>query len=230
MMHLLRSCFKSLIEKIDQTLPRKYHPLVEEYIKDGCKGDLDLNRSNVEELPDNLTIDGDLRLSLCYLLRSLPKNLHVKGSLDLYGSDLIKELPTDLKLDGSLDLIGSGIKSLPSNLIINGTLIIYSNLLARSHNLTVTDTIKVRDSENIRSLPRCLTVGTLYMPNAEIELKDLPNDLKVRDDIVSRNFTTKQFKEYMKYAGIRERDFQSWKGYFKSCPLILGVCLSVLCV
>lgn len=199
------SKFKTLVEQIDQTLPRKYHPFVEDYIKNGWKGPLDLSRSNVEELPDNLTVDGDLRLALCYSIKSLPKNLHVKGSLDLYKCDLIKELPTDLKLDGGLDLIGSGIESLPDKFTVNGTLIIQSSVLARSHNLTVTDTIKVRDSENIRSLPRRLTAGTLYMPDSNIELKDLPSDLKVKDLCISRNFTPKQFKEYMKYAGIRER-------------------------
>lgn len=199
------SKFKSIIEKVDRTLPHTYHPFVEEYIKNGCKGDLDLSRSNVEELPDKLTIDGDLRLSLCYHIKSLPKNLHVKGSLDLYGCDLIKELPTDLKLDGGLDIIGSGIESLPSNLTINGTLIIQSSVLSLSDKLTVRDTIKVRDSEYFRSFPRRLTTGTLYMPDSQIELKDLPNDLKVKDMFITRNFDTRQFKEYMKYAGIRER-------------------------
>jgi hypothetical protein len=197
--------FELLIEKINESLTRKYHPFVEDYIKNGCKGPLDLCRSTVDELPDNLTVDGNLRLAFCYHIKSLPKNLHVKGSLDLYGCDLIKEFPTDLKLDGGLDLIGSGIEYLPSNLTINGTLIIQANVLARSNNLTVGDTIKVRDSENIRSLPRRLTVGTLYMPDSEIELKDLPMDLKVKDLFISRNITPKQFKEYMKHASIRER-------------------------
>ena len=75
---------------------------IKRYIKDGGKGNLDLRRSPVEKLPDNLQVVGDLILSGTSI-EKLPDNLKVGGSLDLRNTP-IKELPDNLKVAAGLDL------------------------------------------------------------------------------------------------------------------------------
>lgn len=50
-------------------------------------------------LPDNLTVNGDLRLVICALWNNkLPKNLKVRGKLNICFTD-IQSLPDDLEAD-----------------------------------------------------------------------------------------------------------------------------------
>jgi hypothetical protein len=75
---------------------------IQQYVKDGMKGDLDLFDTPITSLPDNLTVGGDLNLEYTDIDK-LPSNLTVKGNLHLY-STLLTSLPSDLKLGGSLNL------------------------------------------------------------------------------------------------------------------------------
>jgi Leucine-rich repeat (LRR) protein len=83
---------------------------IQQYIKDGSKGDLDLNASPITELPDNLRI--------------------VNGNLDL-GDSKIERLPTGLRVDVNLYLEGSEIKELPEGLIIGKNLAIDNTQISR---------------------------------------------------------------------------------------------------
>ena len=67
---------------------------IQQYIKDGSKGDLDLSDTPITSLPDNLKVG---------------------GYLDLSGTP-ITSLPDNLKVGGNLDLSGTKITSLPDNL------------------------------------------------------------------------------------------------------------------
>ena len=111
---------------------------IQQYIKDGSKGDLDLSDTPINQLPDNLTVGGGLSLSDTPIT-SLPNNLTVGE--DLYLSDtLITSLPDNLtEVNGDLWLINTKITSLPDNLTVKGIL-----------NLSDTP---------ITSLPDNLTVG-----------------------------------------------------------------------
>jgi hypothetical protein len=53
---------------------------IQQYIKDGSEGDLDLNNAPITSLPNGLTIGGDLDLSRT-LIDSLPADLKVDGDL-----------------------------------------------------------------------------------------------------------------------------------------------------
>jgi len=76
---------------------------IQQYIKDGMKGNLFLSPSPITSLPDNLTkVGGDLDLSFTQIT-SLPSNLTVGGYLNLYYTP-ITSLPSDLKVRGSLNL------------------------------------------------------------------------------------------------------------------------------
>ena len=83
-------------------------------------GDLDLTRTNITALPDNLTVGGSLDLAGTKI-KALPDNLTVGGSLYLSYTD-ITALPDNLTVGGSLDLAGTKIKALPDNLTVGGDL------------------------------------------------------------------------------------------------------------
>lgn len=98
--------------------PNKFSPITKEELN--VKGDLNLKRSKIEFLPDNLTVGGDLDLSYVEI-KSLPNNLKVAGYLNLDWSS-VESLPDNLLLLGSLRLEGTSVKSIPNNLYVGGDL------------------------------------------------------------------------------------------------------------
>ena len=94
---------------------------IQQYIKDGSKGNLDLSNTPITSLPDNLkTVGGNLYLNDTSIT-SLPDNLTVRGDLDLYNTKIIS-LPDNLTVRGDLDLENTPITSLPNNLTVGGYL------------------------------------------------------------------------------------------------------------
>ena len=80
---------------------------IQQYIKDGGKGDLNLSNIPISSLPDNLKIGGYLDLENTPIT-SLPNNLQVGGSLYLSNTP-ITSLPDYLKVEGSLYLSNTPI-------------------------------------------------------------------------------------------------------------------------
>jgi hypothetical protein len=66
-------------------------------------GYLDLSRSNINTIPDNLEVDGYLSLSNTKI-QNLPNGLIVRGDLDLLNCKNIKSFPDDLTVNGNLIL------------------------------------------------------------------------------------------------------------------------------
>ena len=85
---------------------------IQQYIKNGSKGDLDLANTPITSLPDNLT--------------------YVGGSLYLHGSK-ITSLPDNLEVKGHLALSETPITSLPDNLKVGGILELYDIPLAKKY-------------------------------------------------------------------------------------------------
>ena len=75
---------------------------IEQYIKDGGKGDLNLQNTPITTLPNGLTVGGNLHLSNTQIT-TLPNGLTVGGNLDLYNTP-ITTLPNGLTVGGNLDL------------------------------------------------------------------------------------------------------------------------------
>lgn len=73
---------------------------VQQYTKDGSKGNLELDGTPITSLPDNLTVGGFLNLWGAKIT-SLPNNLTVGRDLNL-NSTKITSLPSDLKVVGDL--------------------------------------------------------------------------------------------------------------------------------
>jgi hypothetical protein len=160
---------------------------IQQYIKNGSKGDLDLYNTPITSLPDNLKqVGGDLDLYNTSIT-SLPDNLtRVGGWLDLSNTPITK-LPDNLTVDGWLDLSSTSITSLPDNLTVDG----YLNL-SNTPITTLPDNLKVGgwlslSNTPITKLPDNLTVGgSLYLSNTKIT--SLSDNLKVGGSL-SLNFT-----------------------------------------
>ena len=93
---------------------------IQQYIKNGSKGSLDLRNTPITSLPDNLEVEGNLYLNNT-LITSLPDNLKVGRYLNLYNTPIIS-LPNNLEVGGYLNLRNTPITSLPDNLKVEDDL------------------------------------------------------------------------------------------------------------
>ena len=100
-----RSIFTSRnIEGRKKTHIEQINQRIQDYIKGGSQGDLDLRNTPIISLPNNLTKVGGLLDLSGTPITSLPDNLtKVEGDLDLTNS-LITSLPDNLKVGGHLNL------------------------------------------------------------------------------------------------------------------------------
>jgi hypothetical protein len=106
---------------------------IQQYIKNGGKGDLDLSSTPITSIPDTLVkVGGNLFLNNTQIT-SLHNNLQVDKSL-LFLHTKIKSLPDNLKVGEQLYLSFSKINSLPDNLQVDGTLSLYDTPLAKKYN------------------------------------------------------------------------------------------------
>jgi len=145
---------------------------IQQYIKGGSRGDLNLNGTPIQSLPDNLEVGGDL------YLRNTP----------------IQSLPNDLKVGGYLDLRNTQIQSLPDNLkVIRGALLLDdSQIQSLPDDLKVRGDLYLNNCKNFKSLPNGLEVGGyLDLSNTPLakkyttkeQLKAKYPDLKVKKEI-----------------------------------------------
>jgi len=123
--------FESLItsssgEGFIRTLNNNYDEII-------VNGELDLNGTQIQSLPDNLHVEGGLYLDGTPI-QSLPDNLYVGESLDLEGKP-IQSLPDNLYVGGNLWLGKTPIKSLPDNLRVTDTIYIYGTPLSDNDKL-----------------------------------------------------------------------------------------------
>jgi hypothetical protein len=162
---------KSLIKEEDSILITRRSPeereknhiiatqrKIQQYIKDGSKGTLDLSNTPITSLPDNLT--------------------KVGGDLELFNTP-IASLPDNLKVGGSLSLINTKITSLPNNLTIKGSLYLDNTpITSLPNNLKVGDDLSLINTK-ITSLPNNLKVGgDLELFNTPISAKYTKEQLK----------------------------------------------------
>jgi hypothetical protein len=172
---------------------------IQEYIKNGSKGDLDLSESPIEKLPDNLIeVNGYLDLTGCINLKELPNNLKVETSLYLTNTS-IETLPDNLvKINGDLDLDNcKNLKSLNNLKYINGYLYLSNciNLKELPNNLKVKDSLYLSNTP-IKELSSGLKVGrNLELTNTLIE--KLPDDLRVKNVIFLKNTPLAKNKELL---------------------------------
>ena len=196
-------------EEKDKVLLRRTNDKIQEYIKNGSEGNLDLRNSPIKFLPRNLTrVGGYLWLDFCENLQSLPNGLKVDGDLDLRFTN-ITFLPSDIQVKGDLDLRNSSIKSLPSDIEVGGNLILmYSQIEKLPDNLTVNGYAWLYHCKNLQSLPNGLKVkGDLDLRYTNIT--SLPSDLEVGNHLylyqtpIADMYTIEQIREMI--PGVKGR-------------------------
>jgi hypothetical protein len=114
---------------------------VQEYIKNGSKGNLNLEGTPITSLPDNLTKVGGSLILTNTKITELPKNLKVNGDLDLNNTP-ITSLPDNLTVGGYLNLANTPLTSLPNGLIVGGFLyLVNTKITSLPKDLTVGDSL-----------------------------------------------------------------------------------------
>ncbi|MDB6373858.1 hypothetical protein [Photorhabdus bodei] len=122
-----------------------------------------ISYSDIETLPDNLTINGSL-LAISVKLKALPENLTVKDGLNISNTDITK-LPSNLKVEHSMILAGSKITALPDNLHLKGILNVEKVPLQKlPENLRVEKWLIIGNTE-VTTIPVSLSCGAIYMNN-----------------------------------------------------------------
>ena len=101
---------------------------IQQYMKGGGKGDLNLYGAPITSLPSGLSVGGYLNLANSKIT-SLPPGLSVGGDLDLSDTP-ITSLPSGLSVGGFLNLPGSEITSLPPDLKVEVGIFIYNTPLS----------------------------------------------------------------------------------------------------
>ena len=104
---------------------------IQQYIKDGSKGDLYLSNTPITSLPDNLEVGGDLSLRNTQI-KELPNNLKVGGNLTLSNTQ-IEKLPDNLEVNRNLDLYNTQVKELPGSLEVGGSLYLKNTPLSKKY-------------------------------------------------------------------------------------------------
>lgn len=167
------------------------------------RGDLHLEDSDIERLPEGLRVDGMLNVQSTRSLRELPKNLKV-GDILVSGSALT-ELPEGLEiLHGSLNLKATQIAKLNKGLIVPGDLDIRrtpitelpegadlgSCYLEDTNVATLGKGIRVRGNlslvgSNVTALPEGLVVdGNLNLTGTGIW--EIPPDAVIKGKIIGQ--------------------------------------------
>ena len=174
-------------ERFVKHLNNKYDEIV-------VNGGLDLEKTQIQSLPDNLHVEGSMYLNRCKNLQSLPDNLYVGGSLDL-GYTPIQSLPDNLYFEKDLDLGGTPIQSLPDNLYVEGSMYLNrcKNLQSLPDNLYVGGYLNLHETQ-IQSLPDNLYVGG-YLNLDKTPIQSLPDNLDVKGVIYIRGTPLKDNDE-----------------------------------
>jgi hypothetical protein len=121
------------VEERKEKLKRIHWRRVLKYIKDGCQGDLLLQGTQLEFLPENLfSVGGNLDL-IGSKIKKLPDNLKKIGGSLWLDVTLIEYLPENLTIGWKLILTHSKIKKLPDNLSIGKDLYLYNTLLSKKY-------------------------------------------------------------------------------------------------
>ena len=122
----IRSIFKFLEKEENRSTPIVWKILNNEPIEQDdliVNGDINMEYSDVESLPEGLYVNGDLKLSRSEI-NSLPKDLYVSENLSVGYCDNITSLPEGLYVGGNLSIAKTNISSLPKGLKVDGFLFI----------------------------------------------------------------------------------------------------------
>jgi hypothetical protein len=143
----IRSIFKFLENEENRKTPIVWKIVNNEPIEQDdliVNGDIDMEYSDVESLPEGLYVNGDLSL-FGSEIKSLPKDLYVGENLSLGYCDNITSLPEGLYVGGNLSIAKTNISSLPKGLKVEGFLFIRYTPLVNFSDEELIKMIKPKD-------------------------------------------------------------------------------------
>jgi hypothetical protein len=158
-------------EEREKTHIAEHYRIIQRYIRDGCQGGLNLRKSPIKILPDNLThVGGNLNLDRSKI-EDLNNLEEVDGYLGLYDCENLKSLGKLKRVDGFLNLYKSQIKILPDNLIrVGGELSLYDSKIEDLNNLEEVDGyLNLKLCKNLKSLGKLKKVISLNIEYSAIE-------------------------------------------------------------
>ena len=177
-----------------------------QYIDDRfiCNGDLTIMYKDEIWLPNNLTINGSLKIKLCRLT-FLPDNLYVSDDICIESCDnllignhttfngvttisycYISSIPSDLKLNGSIILSFLPLRSLPEWKEINGTLSIDNvSIEDLPKDLIIKSNLNIKDGTSYKLPENLVVYNTINVSKSNIS--ELQNGLICRNIILPDN-------------------------------------------
>jgi len=175
------------LETRDEEYKRIFYKKIQDYIKKGSKGSLNLAGVPIIKLPDNLIkVGGDLDLGNSQI-QSLNNLQRIEGYLDLGGAPI--QSLGNLKFIGeNLYLFNSPIKSLDNLQIIKGSLYLWGSKIESLGNLRKVGEDLDLENNSIKSL------GNLKMVGGNLRLKNTP---------FSKQYSKEEFIQMLKDKGIK---------------------------
>lgn len=157
----------------------------------------------LDKLPDNSVISKNLYLSN---ISNIPENLTVNGELHITDSKKIK-LPTKLTVKKQLWIQRCDITSLPKELKTEGLTISDTPIISLPEKLTIINpkkSILSFHNTNLLSLPDNLSINVLVIKNAPIN--SIPDNLNVRfitlsNTPLNKNYTEEELKKIIENKG-----------------------------
>ena len=175
----------------DKKYQFKLHEIIEDYIKNGSVGDLDLSELPIKTLGKLERVGGgELNLFKCTSLISLGNLKKVEGYLSLFGCISLTSLENLQSVGGSLNLAKcTSLTSLGKLESVGRDLNLENctSLTSLGNLQTVGGTLNLRDCTSLVSLGNLQIVrGWLVLHNCE-KIESLPENLEVKRDIQIRN-------------------------------------------
>jgi hypothetical protein len=171
-------------EEREKTLIAGHHKIIQRYIKDGCRGKLNLSGSPIKILPDNLThVGGDLNLHTSKI-ESLNNLERVDGNLNLFNSEKMKNFGKLNYVNKGICLSYTTITKIPDFIVtVNGDFKLAEVNIEDLNNLEqVNGHLDLSSCKNLKSLGKLKYVdGDLYVHNSYI--RNLMTREKIRRHI-----------------------------------------------
>jgi hypothetical protein len=182
----------------DEKYQFKLYQIIEDYIKNGSVGELDLSELPIKTLGNLQTVGGELNLFKCTSLISLGNLKKVEGYLSLFGCISLTSLENLQSVGGSLNLAKcTSLTSLGKLESVGRDLNLENctSLTSLGNLQTVGGTLNLRDCTSLVSLGNLQIVrGWLVLHNCE-KIESLPENLEVKRDIQIRNSGLAKYSE-----------------------------------
>jgi hypothetical protein len=178
-------------EEREKTLIAEHYRFIQRYIREGCRGDLNLTRSPMKILPDNLThVGGDLSL-INSKIEDLNNLERIDGWLNLYECNNLKSFGKLREVKGYIDLSHTSITKIPDFIVnVNGDLGLNELEIEDLNNVErVNGTLYLSYTSNLKSLGNLKYVrGNLYLEKSNIlkimTIKDIRRQVQIGGSII----------------------------------------------